>query len=41
MTDIAAFPGHDPSQNMIKICQDVAIYKYDNPENSSLISCID
>ena len=34
-------PGHDPSQDLIKICQAVTLYKIDNPENFSLISCTD
>ena len=33
--------GHDPSQNLIKICQVVTIQYIgcDKPENSSIISC--
>ena len=34
-------PGHDPSQNLIKIAKLLQYIRYDNPENLYLISCMD
>ena len=33
--------GHDPSQNLIKFAKMLQYIRYDNPENFSLISCMD